>query len=218
MIATRNNYDDHNRLVKVEKKISSTINSVALNVDWKIISEMEYDALGRVRNKKVGTDPNSTTTPKAPLENLVLDYNIRGWILGMNRNYMLPESNAAYKQSYFGFELGYDKSATKTGTTSFLSPLQYNGNITGMVWKSTGDKANRKYDFTYDNANQLLKADFNQAVYQSSTWGKTDADFNTWLGDGSNPTAAYDANGNIKRQSALLNYCLSSKCLTIHVI
>jgi hypothetical protein len=44
---------------------------------------------------------------------------------------------------------------------------QLNGNIAGMVWKSRGDGEKRKYDFAYDAANRLLRADFTQFVGSS---------------------------------------------------
>jgi RHS repeat-associated protein len=58
-----------------------------------------------------------------------------------------------------------------------------------MVWKSKGDAEKRKYDFTYDAANRILSADFNQ--YTSSSFNKTaGVDF-------SMSGMRYDANGNI---------------------
>jgi hypothetical protein len=58
-----------------------------------------------------------------------------------------------------------------------------------MVWKSKGDAEKRKYDFTYDAANRILSADFNQ--YTSSSFNKTGGiDF-------SMSGMSYDANGNI---------------------
>ncbi|MBP7558039.1 MAG: hypothetical protein KA821_17315, partial [Chitinophagaceae bacterium] len=58
-----------------------------------------------------------------------------------------------------------------------------------MVWKSKGDAEKRKYDFTYDAANRILSADFNQ--YTSSSFNKTAGiDF-------SMSGMSYDANGNI---------------------
>ncbi len=43
---------------------------------------------------------------------------------------------------YFGMEIGYDKNAS-LGT---FSP-QYNGSISGVIWKGEGDQKKRKYNF-----------------------------------------------------------------------
>jgi hypothetical protein len=85
--------------------------------------------------------------------------------------------------------LGFDKSQNGiVGNQSYANP-QYNGNIGGMVWKSKGDGEKRKYDFTYDAANRILSADFNQ--YTSSAFSKSAGlDF-------SMSGMSYDANGNI---------------------
>jgi hypothetical protein len=125
----------------------------------------------------------------APLETLNYDYNIRGWLLGANRDFAKTTGSAT---NYFGFDLGYDKNAiaNTAGTSlgSYATPA-YNGNIEGMVWKSSGDGQIRKYDFSYDAVNRLTAADFNQ--YTSSTFNKTaGVDFSV-----SNLT--FDANGNI---------------------
>jgi hypothetical protein len=74
-------------------------------------------------------------------------------------------------------ELAYDNATSITGTT-YTTPA-YNGNIAGVIWRSSGDGINRKYDFTYDNVNRLTGADFNQ--FAGSRWGKTS--------DGSSPIA-----------------------------
>ena len=66
---------------------------------------------------------------------------------------------------------------------------QYNGNIGGMLWKSTGDDQLRKYDFTYDAVNRLTGADFNQLT--SNSFSKSAGiDFSV-------SGLSYDANGNI---------------------
>lgn len=63
------------------------------------------------------------------------------------------------------------------------------GNISGTVWKSKGDGEVRKYDYSYDLANQLKSADFNQF---------TGSSFNKSAGiDFSVSNLNYDLGGNI---------------------
>ncbi|HEX7904919.1 MAG TPA: DUF6443 domain-containing protein [Chitinophagaceae bacterium] len=178
-------YDTLGRLVKVEKKIShSTIASGSMPGSWTTISSIKYDALGQIVIKELGNDP---------LETLHYDYNIRGWTLGMNRDFVKDVDN----NRYFGFELGYDNTGTIINGSSY-STAQFNGNISGTVWKSKGDNEKRKYDFSYDASNRLLMADFNQ--YTSGTFNKTAGiDFTVKMGDGLSADSAYDYNGNILR-------------------
>jgi hypothetical protein len=94
-------------------------------------------------------------------------------------------------------ELSYDYGFTSGGTSN----SQYNGNISGIKWRSMGDGAYRSYGFTYDPSNRLLRADFTQRV-GSSDWRKDIAtnlniNFSMYIGDGLNPRTTYDANGNI---------------------
>jgi RHS repeat-associated protein len=150
---------------------------------------MDYDALSRLKHKNLGTKPGTTADP---LETLTHDYNIRGWLLGVNRDYMgqNPTNN------FFGFELGYDKQTNKANQN--FTGTQYNGNIGGMIWKSKGDGIERKYDFRYDAVNRLIKADFIQHNSDGS-WNKDQVNFEVKMGDGVNTNSAYDANGNILR-------------------
>jgi Domain of unknown function (DUF6443) len=159
IVVTKIQYDDLGRVLNVRKAINSTINGTAVNKAEQVIVQNEYDALGQVKKKILGA---------ANLETLNYDYNIRGWMLGLNRDYAkdVPSSN-----NYFGYDLGYDKANNGIiGNQSYTNP-QYNGNIEGMVWKSKGDGEKRKFDFAYDNANRLLKADFTQ--YTSGTFNQT---------------------------------------------
>lgn len=192
-VATKNIYDDLGRLTEVDKNFNNT--------GYVTLSTLSYNAIGELIQKTVGSKKDQVTnaylSPRQALETLNYDYNIRGWLLGENRDYAKSTSSTT---NYFGFDLGYDKDAiTPTGGSSIGSYTNsvLNGNIEGMVWKSAGDGEIRKYDFNYDNANRLMNADFNQ--YTSGSFNKTaNVDYTVKMGDGSTATSAYDANGNIK--------------------
>ncbi|MBL7722742.1 MAG: hypothetical protein JNK27_01270 [Chitinophagaceae bacterium] len=188
VVVSKMNYDDLGRLIKTEKKLSNTLVNGNAMSDYKTIAEHEYDKLGQLKKKSLGTKPGTTD----PLETMSYEYNIRGWMLGMNREYARDASN----NNYFGFDLGYDKANNGIiGNQSYINP-QYNGNIGGMVWKSRGDGEKRKYDFSYDAANRLMKAEFTQ--YTSGSFNlNAGVDYKIKMGDGENPVSAYDANGNI---------------------
>jgi RHS repeat-associated protein len=198
-VVNRMNYDDLARLVKVEKKLAhSGINSGALSTNWVTILEQEYDAIGQVNKKTIGNKKSEMGvyySPRQPLQELVYDYNIRGWLLGTNRDY-LTSNDQTTDGKLFGFELGYDNLTSKAGNN--FTAAQYNGNIGGMTWKSDGDDIRRRYDFSYDGANRLLKAEFKQNNSGTTTWNKTLADFTVQMGSsGADDGTAYDANGNI---------------------
>ncbi len=179
IVLTKLTYDSLGRVLKTEKKTSNTkVNSGAMPGSWTTISQHEYDALGQLKKKKLGA---------TPIDSLEYDYNIRGWMLGANRGYVKDTTSATH---WFGFDLGYDKTAfTVNGSSKSYTAAQYNGNIEGMLWKSTGDDKLRKYDFTYDAVNRLTGADFNQLTGNSFS-KNAGIDFSV---SGLN----YDANGNI---------------------
>lgn len=186
-VLTKMEYDFAGRLQKTTKKISGNINNGAtiINPVEKRMATFTYNELGRVKTKAIGTLPGTDPLTGTAIETLTYDYNVRGWLTGINKAFTQSANNTGY----FGMELGYDKT-TPTNTTTSFTPV-YNGNITGMIWKSKGDAVPRKYDYTYDNVNQLTKAAFLQSG-NGSTWDKTSIDYSV-------NSIQYDLNGNIKK-------------------
>ncbi|MET0463518.1 MAG: DUF6443 domain-containing protein [Chitinophagaceae bacterium] len=199
---TRMHYDDLGRLIRVEKKNAhSAINSLAYPTSFVTVFSQEYDALGRPAKKMIGNKKDPTTgtyyTSRQPLQELVTDYNVRGWTLGVNREYLISAGQTS-DGKLFGYELGYDKQVTKAGRN--FTATQYNGNITGMVWKSDGDDERRKYDYKYDASNRLKEALFEQKNPNNSNWDATVMNFSQYLGSaGHDGGAPMDENGNIWR-------------------
>ncbi len=192
-IYTTLEYDDLLRLKKVRKSIKQTIGTGDplefrdFSEANRVILENEYDAMGQLVNKKLGKGADG------PLESLKYDYNIRGWLMGINKNFLTnPE------KEYFGMELAYNNTNSAVSTDANYVKSLHNGNIAGMMWRTRGDMVRRKYDFSYDNANRLLKADFKQNN-PDNTWDNKIVDFTVKMGDGEDYSTAYDANGNILR-------------------
>jgi len=168
---------------------SSTTAWYIILTNSNIIVKNEYNELGQLLHKTL--DPSYNTN--AGLEKQDFEYNIRGWLLGMNRAYARDNNNSS--SNSFGFDLGYDKTNNNLIGGQQYNTAQYNGNISGTVWKSKGDKEVRKYDFTYDAVNRLAGADFNQ--YTGGSFNRS---------AGMNFTVSgleYDLNGNIKKMNQM---------------
>ncbi|WP_438939972.1 DUF6443 domain-containing protein [Chitinophaga hostae] len=167
-VRTMMNYDAGGRLGSVKKMLNDD------PAQEKTLAVNEYDELGQLKKKRLGVTGASTQ-----LETLNYEYNIRGWLKAINKDFVTTASGSA---NWFGQTLSYDY-----GFTS----VQYNGNIAGAVWKSRSDTIARAYGFGYDKANRLLSADFNQVNAGSTGWTKNLKDFSV-------TGISYDAGGNIQ--------------------
>ncbi|MDO6430193.1 DUF6443 domain-containing protein [Flavitalea sp. BT771] len=166
IVSTKLDYDASLRLRHIWKNIDNATGD-------QLIDSLQYNELGQLKAKYLGNG----------LDSLVFDYNLRGWLTGINKNYL-----AGTATHYFGVELAYDKTVSAIGTTSYSRAL-YDGNIAGTVWKSAGDGVGRKYEYTYDNSNRLTAAGFMQNTV-GSTWDSSYINFSI-------SNIRYDANGNI---------------------
>ena len=181
-------YDPQGRLLTTIKTINDGTATTT-----RTISSNSYDELGQLKSKDVGQKVDATTgTASGVLNSLDYNYNIRGWLKGINWDYSQTSGTKSAvdkaENKWFGMDLSYDWG---------FGNNQFNGNIAGQRWATAGagTDAERAYGYGYDPANRLLYADFNQ---NTNGWNKSaGVDFSVKMGDGTNNGSAYDANGNI---------------------
>ncbi|MBS1662277.1 MAG: hypothetical protein JST68_14630 [Bacteroidetes bacterium] len=162
------NYDAAGRLLDVKERIVGP--NPADNKAETMLVENKYNELGQLRDKNLGG-----------IDHMIYDYNVRGWLWGINQGFVAGDTASRY----FGLALGYDEGFNGL---CFNIPA-YNGNISGLIWKSAGDGYLRKYEFTYDAVNRLISAGFTQRT-GVNPWGNAAMDFSV-------NNLTYDANGNI---------------------
>jgi len=177
-ILTKYNYDKIGRQSSIQKKFGSNA--------FKTVVSYEYDDFGRIKRKHL--DPEYTGG-KPELESQTFSYNIHGELTGVNKDYALKTPGKYDKWgNFFGFYLGYDKA------DGGFTRVRLDGNITGTVWSTQGDDAQRKYDYTYDNSGRLTSASFAEKPTISDGWGNSTMDFSV---SGRNGKIEYDLNGNL---------------------
>lgn len=174
-ILTKYLFDQIGRANAIQKKIETS--------SWKTMSSYEYDDMGRLKIKHLDPD-----FPGGDLESLNYSYNIHNEVTGINKDYALKTPGIYNKWShYFGMYLGYDNQDSKFNTA------RLDGHITGQMWNTRGDDAQRKYDYTYDNPGRLTEANFTQ--FDGSAW-------NTSQGvDYTVNNISYDDNGNLSHMN-----------------
>ncbi|WP_144283501.1 DUF6443 domain-containing protein [Chryseobacterium echinoideorum] len=148
-------YDNNFRLKQHYHKVNTNAEE--------LLADYTYNELGQVTNKKVGNN----------LQSIDYAYNIRGTLTKVN-------NPANLGTDLFAYEL-------KFASTSDASVAQanYNGNITEMTWKSSGDGVLKRYSYQYDAYNRLKAA-----IYQEpESFVPQNGFYNEFMG--------YDSNGNI---------------------
>lgn len=173
-IVTKNTFDKLGRVTGIEKKFGSNA--------FKAVAAYGFDDMGRLKSKRLA--PGYTGTGKTEIETLNYSYNLQGFITGINKDYALKAGGYSKTNNFFGMYLGYDN---KDGV---FTSSKLNGLVTGIVWNTRGDDAQRRYDFTYDNAGRLTAANFTEKEKPADSWGTLKMN----LGVGS---ISYDLNGNL---------------------
>ncbi|HVI44428.1 MAG TPA: DUF6443 domain-containing protein [Chitinophaga sp.] len=164
-VLTKFVYSPAGRIKQIIKRINNDPNTEH------IVAESDYTEQGMLKSKKLDVKANST------LDVINYDYNIRGWLTGINKDYV----NAGTGTNWFGEELNYDNGFTKN---------QFNGNVAGVKWKSRSDAIPRAFGYDYDAVNRLVKADFSEQPSAGAAWGNAVKDFSVG-------GLSYDPNGNM---------------------
>ncbi|MEN2436749.1 RHS repeat-associated core domain-containing protein, partial [Weeksellaceae bacterium A-14] len=163
-------YDGQNRLVSHYHKVDNRAEI--------LLAYHHYDELGRLKSKTVGNN----------LETVNYQYNIRGWLQGINLK-NVDNTLQLDPQKLFSYRIRYEDS-------EISSLRKYNGNISETQW-SYGTATSQKYQYHYDALNRLTLADSKRI----STTGTSDSGYY-------NESLTYDLNGNIK---TLNRYGLTSR-------
>jgi RHS repeat-associated protein len=147
----------------------------------------DYDDLGRTKTKRL--DPTYTGNGGSELESLNYSFNIHNQLTGINKDYALKNpGNYSKWGHFFGMYLGFDN------RDNVFNHAQLNGQVTGVLWNTQGDDAQRKYDYTYDNAGRLTNADFTEQQHPGDGWANNKMDFSV---GGYTGKITYDLNGNL---------------------
>ena len=173
-IVTKNLFDKLGRINGIEKKYG--------NNGFKKIATYAFDDMGRIKSKRLA--PGYAGTGKTEIETLNYSYNLQGLTTGINKDYALKTGSYSKTDNFFGMYLGYDN---KDG---LFTNSKLDGRVTGVLWNTRGDDAQRKYDFMYDNAGRLIGANFTEREKTTDSWNVLKMNLAA-----SNIT--YDLNGNL---------------------
>lgn len=178
-ILSKNVFDQIGRIASVQKQFGSNA--------FKTISAIGYDDLGRLKDKRL--DPSYIAGGNSGLESLGYTYNIHNQLTGINKDYALKTPGQYNKwEHFFGMYLGFDNRDNVFTSSNLL------GKITGQLWSTLGDDAQRRYDYNYDNAGRVTSAAFLEKKTPGDTWSNAKMDFSV---NGNGGKITYDLNGNL---------------------
>lgn len=184
-ILSKLNYDLIGRVASQEKKFGTNA--------WRVMTSIDYDFLGRVADKRLDPNYNEHFSGIGPgdgsLEHLRYSYNLHGRLIGINKDYAQKIDYNKWG-NFFGIYLSYADPIS----TNFTNAARLNGQLRGVIWNSQGDAEQRRYQYTYDNAGRLTKAEFANRVSIGASWTSTQLDFSEGFGTNN---ITYDLNGNL---------------------
>ena len=200
-----NKYTEHNNPIASTSKTikqtndynpDGTLKKVTHSIDGQIpvtLVEYVYNVKGEVIQKKVGRKAGGT-----PLQTIDYQYNLAGALTHVNDASL---STQGVDNDLFGMEFSYDYG---------FNHKNYDGNISGIKWKSSLDNKERAYGYQYDQTNRLTQADY-IAKTTSQNWAtinKTTLDASNELDHYSVANISYDANGNMQtlQRKGILNF------------
>jgi RHS repeat-associated protein len=178
-ILTRYDFDKIARLTTVEKMFGSN--------DFISLVTYDYDDIGRLKTRHLA--PGYTGSGKSEMEALSYSYNLHSQLTGINKDYALQTPGLYDKWgNFFGMYLGYDNQ------DNVFNQARLDGLITGQLWSTQGDDAQKKYDYSYDDPGRLNNAAYNQRLTTADGWSTSLADFSV---SGHNGQIEYDLDGNL---------------------
>ena len=177
---TKNIFDKLGRAISIQKQFATNA--------FKTISTYDYDDMSRVKTKHLDPGYNNPNSGQPDLESLNYSFNIHNQITGINKDYARKTGTYNKWSHFFGLYLGYDK------MDGVFTSSQLNGQVTGQLWNSQGDDAQRMYNYSYDGAGRLTKAAYTEQQHISDGFSNSKMDFSV---NGTSGFITYDLNGNL---------------------
>ena len=157
-------YDQQNRLLSQAQSINGQ--------NPETIVANSYDDIGQLERKSVGG-----------LQDVDYNYNIRGWMSGINDGVF--DNAASATNDLFSFKINYDQTDIGSSSTAL-----YNGNISETLWRTANaDDGIKAYRYSYDALNRLTDATFFERGLSATSYTASNA-YREKIG-------SYDKNGNI---------------------